>query len=242
MNKQSGIKEKIDNEGFAVIDNFFSYAEVDKLLQIISKTDTSNPSFRKSKDLFAIRQFFKEVPEAIEVTFSKKLKALISEIFGNEFFIVKSIYFDKPEASNWFVCWHQDLTISVNKKIDLDGFSFWTTKHNQFAVQPPTNILKDNFTIRIHLDETDENNGALKIIPKSHLKNIYRPENIDWSIETEEICRVKKGGLMFMKPLLLHSSGKTTNSNKRRVLHIECSRSILPNGLEWSEFLPLKFN
>ena len=180
------------------------------------------------------------MPEAAGIIFNEKLKILIAETFGDNFFIVKSIYFDKPEESNWFVSWYQDLTISVNKKIEDEGFTFWTKKQNQFAVQPPINILQDNFTIRIHLDDTDEHNGALKIIPKSHLKNIYRPETIDWSIETEEICRVKKGGLMFMKPLLLHSSGKTTNNNKRRVLHIECSRSILPNGLEWSEFLPLK--
>ncbi len=240
MNNQPGSKEKIDSKGFAIVENIFSNEEVELLIQIISNTDSSNLSFRKSKDLFAIRQFFKEVPEAAGIIFNEKLKILIAETFGDNFFIVKSIYFDKPEESNWFVSWHQDLTISVNKKIELEGFAFWTKKQNQFAVQPPMNILQDNFTIRIHLDETDENNGALKIIPKSHLKNIYRPENIDWSIETEEICRVKKGGLMFMKPLLLHSSGKTTNNNKRRVLHIECSRSILPNGLEWSEFLPLK--
>ena len=59
MNNQSGTKEKIDNEGFAVVENIFSNEEVDYLLQIISNTDSSNPSFRKSKYLFAIRQFFK---------------------------------------------------------------------------------------------------------------------------------------------------------------------------------------
>lgn len=239
MNTQSGTKEKIDNEGFAVVENIFSNEEVDYLLQIISNTDSSNPSFRKSKDLFAIRQFFKEVPEAVNIIFNEKLKILISETFGDKFFIVKSIYFDKPEKSNWFVTWHQDLTISVNKKIEIEGFAFWTKKQNQFAVQPPVNILQDNFTIRIHLDDTGEHNGALKVIPKSHLKHIYRPETIDWSIETENICRVKKGGLMFMKPLLLHSSAKTTNNHKRRVIHIECSRSKLPKGLNWSEFLPI---
>jgi ectoine hydroxylase-related dioxygenase (phytanoyl-CoA dioxygenase family) len=240
MNCLNSTKEEIDSEGFAVIDNVFTNQEVDQLLQIISNTDSSNLTFRKSKDLFAIRQFFKELPEALDITLNEKLKILIAEIFGDHFFIVKSIYFDKPEESNWFVSWHQDLTISVNKKIELEGFALWTKKQNQFAVHPPVNILQDNFTIRIHLDDTDEHNGALKIIPKSHLKNIYRPETIDWSIETEKICRVKKGGLMFMKPLLLHSSGRTTNSNKRRVIHIECSRSKLPNGLHWSEFLPIR--
>jgi len=40
---------------------------------------------------------------------------------------------------------------------------------------------------------------------------------------------------MIMKPLLLHSSGRTTNNEKRRVLHIEFSRSSLPGNLNWAE-------
>jgi ectoine hydroxylase-related dioxygenase (phytanoyl-CoA dioxygenase family) len=234
------MKEEILNHGFTIVDNVFTAKEVDDLLLTISKADTSKPTFRKTTDLFAIRQFLKEVPAAVDKVFIDKLNGLISEIFGDEYFVVKSIYFDKPENSNWFVSYHQDLTISVDKKLSLDGFGPWTTKHNQFAVQPPLDILKDNFTIRIHLDNTDEANGALKVIPASHLKGIYRPETIDWTIENQTICSVKKGGVMFMKPLLLHSSGRTINNNKRRVLHIEFSRSSLPGSLNWAERIQIK--
>jgi ectoine hydroxylase-related dioxygenase (phytanoyl-CoA dioxygenase family) len=84
-------------------------------------------------------------------------------------------------------------------------------------------ILENNFTIRIHLDDTDENNGALRVIPGSHLKGIYRPETIDWAIETEATCNVQKGGIMIMRPLLLHASSRTVNEQKRRVVHVEFS-------------------
>jgi ectoine hydroxylase-related dioxygenase (phytanoyl-CoA dioxygenase family) len=50
-------------------------------------------------------------------------------------------------------------------------------------------ILENIYTIRIHLDDTDENNGALKVVPKSHAKGIYRPETIDWTVETEQSVR-----------------------------------------------------
>lgn len=101
----------------------------------------------------------------------------------------KSIYFDKPEHSSWFVAWHQDLTISVDKKIDLDGFGPWTSKQDQFAVQPPLAFLENIFTVRIHLDDTDEHNGALRVIPGSHRKGIYRysPDEPD---NSEETCRL----------------------------------------------------
>lgn len=108
-------------------------------------------------------------------------------------------------------------------------------KQNQFAVQPTLDFLEDNFTIRIHLDNTNEQNGVLKVIPKSHLKGVYRPETINWQTETEISCNTSKGGIMIMRPLLLHSSGCTTNNEKRRVIHIEFSNKELDNRIHWSE-------
>jgi ectoine hydroxylase-related dioxygenase (phytanoyl-CoA dioxygenase family) len=225
----------LTENGFTTIDNIYSDQEIEHILLAIDNTDDNKDTFRKSKDIFAIRQFLKEVPETINLIFNDNLQYVIRQILGENYFVVKSIYFDKPENSNWFVSYHQDLTISVDKKVELENFGPWTTKQNQFAVQPPIEILENIFTIRIHLDETDECNGALRVIPKSHLKNIYRPEKIDWNNETEITCEVRKGGIMIMKPLLLHSSSRTTNNKKRRVIHIEFSNQELPKELKWAE-------
>lgn len=231
----SSYKSHIEKYGFSVINEVFSDAEVAQIIHVLDNIDTSKENFRKSEDLFAIRQFLKEVPEIKNLIFNDNIKTIIREIFGDRYFVVKSIYFDKPETSNWYVAYHQDLTISVDKKLELSGFGPWTTKQNQFAVQPPLNILENIYTIRIHLDETDENNGALKVVPESHVKGIYRPETIDWTVETEEICKVNKGGVMLMKPLTLHGSNRTTNGKKRRVIHIEFSDMELPEVLQWAE-------
>ncbi|MBB6370890.1 phytanoyl-CoA dioxygenase family protein [Chryseobacterium shigense] len=228
-------KEFVLKKGFTVINSVFTDNEVELITEAIQKADTSRENFRKSDDLFAVRQFLKEVPEVKELIFNETVKTIIREIFGDKYFVVKSIYFDKPETSNWYVAYHQDLTVSVDKKIEIDGFGPWTTKKNQFAVQPPLPVLENIYTIRIHLDDTDENNGALKIVPESHAKGIYRPETIDWNIETEEICNVEKGGIMIMKPLILHGSNRTTDGRRRRVIHIEFSDLELPEELQWSE-------
>ncbi|MFZ4929947.1 phytanoyl-CoA dioxygenase family protein [Chryseobacterium sp. Mn2064] len=228
-------KSHILEYGFAVINNIFSPKELEDINLVLQNIDTSKENFRKSEDLFAIRQFLKEIPEIKDLIFNDHIKKVIKEIFGEQYFVVKSIYFDKPETSNWYVAYHQDLTISVDKKLEVDNFGPWTTKQNQFAVQPPLPVLENIYTIRIHLDDTDENNGALKVVPKSHAKGIYRPETIDWTIEIEEICHVEKGGIMIMKPLILHGSNRTTNGKKRRVIHIEFSDMELPKELNWSE-------
>jgi ectoine hydroxylase-related dioxygenase (phytanoyl-CoA dioxygenase family) len=227
--------DSLNRNGYTIIENVFTSAEVNLIAEKITQASSSKPTFRKTSDLFAIRQFLKEIPEIQPLVF-KKLAALVDEYFGPDYFAVKSIYFDKPENSNWFVAWHQDLTISVDKKLDLPGFSSWTTKQDQFAVQPPLNILENIFTIRIHLDDTNENNGSLHVIPGTHLKGIHRHSPQD--LANEETCRVNRGGIMIMRPLLQHSSSRTSNWNKRRVIHIEFSNAILPDGLAWGERMP----
>ncbi|MEO8237997.1 MAG: phytanoyl-CoA dioxygenase family protein [Flavobacterium sp.] len=227
---------EINSEGFTILNNVYTENEIEKIISLIEKTtenNTENATFRKSQDLFAIRQFHKEVPETLDFIFNQNLKDIIENVFGKGYFITKSIYFDKPEKSNWFVAYHQDLTISVDKRIEIEDFENWTIKQNQFAVQPPTAILENNFTIRIHIDKTTKENGALKVINNSHSKGIFRVENL--KIENETICEVEKGGIMIMKPLLFHASNKTTNNERRRVIHIEFSNQQLPDGLDWSE-------
>lgn len=198
--------QQLAEKGFMMLEDIFTSEEIDLIGDKIAQTSVDRPTFRKTNDLFAIRRFLKEIPDIQPLIFNTKLNAVISEYAGTDYFAVKSIYFDKPEKSNWFAAWHQDLTISVDKKVDCPGFGPWTVKQAQFAVQPPLDFLENIFTIRIHLDDTDEGNGALKVIPGSHLRGIYRPETIDWGQEAEEVCTVKRGSIMIMRPLLLHAS------------------------------------
>lgn len=228
---------ELETNGFAVVENVFTSEEVEQLIATIGQANKEKDTFRRSEDLFAIRQFLKEVPATIPLVFTDKLNARLQQLFGEGYFPVKSIYFDKPGASNWFVSYHQDLTISVNQKADIAGYGPWTVKQQQYAVQPPLDLLERNFTVRIHLDDTDEHNGALRVVPGSHRKGIYRPEKIDWNTEKEVTCNVGKGGIMIMRPLLLHASSRTTNNRQRRVIHIEFSNQQLPTPLLWSEAL-----
>ena len=227
-----GYKKILDIEGFAVIRDVYKSDEINKLIDLLNKLEPGKPTFRKTKDLFAIRQFLKEVPGAASIVFNKLLKEVLRSVAG-DFFIVKSIYFDKPPESNWFVAWHQDLTISVKSKVDIEGFGPWTVKQDQYGVRPPVDMLEKNLTIRIHLDNTDEQNGALKVIPGSHLKGVIRNEDVG---KREAVSvNVPAGGIMLMKPLLMHTSNRTTNNSQRRVIHIEFSNQQLPLPLEWSE-------
>ncbi|HWB24540.1 MAG TPA: phytanoyl-CoA dioxygenase family protein [Chitinophagaceae bacterium] len=231
------IINSIDVDGFAIINNIFNDGETDALTKIIVGNGKHDPSFRRGGDLYAIRRFLHEVPGIIPIIFNSSLNSIINRNFGDDYFVVKSIYFDKPPLSNWFVAWHQDLNISVSARHEVACFENWTNKQGHWAVQPPAAVLEKNFTMRIHLDDTDSNNGALKVIPGSHRSGITRPDTVVIDKSKEHVCAVPKGGVMIMKPLLMHASGRTLNNQRRRVIHIEFSNAVLPVPLKWDEAL-----
>lgn len=228
--------KKFKANGFAVLDSLYSDLEVEAIISCIENAAKHQKLAESSKNLFAIRQVFRRIPELKPLIFTNSLHDILQTIFSESYFLTKAIYFDKPSESNWFVAYHQDLSISVDRKEELSNYKHWTYKKGQYGVQPPLDILKNIVTIRIHLDTTEKENGALKVIPHSHLKGIYRPETIDWNTETEHICEVEKGGIMLMKPLTLHASDRTTNHKQRRVLHLEFSTKTLKKPLQWLEF------
>ena len=237
MNKEklASHREELATLGFTVMEDVFHAEEVSGIIDVIDNADTSGPLFRKTDDLFAIRRFLRAIPQVKELVFTTALRDIIRQLSGDDYFAVKSIYFDKPGQSNWFVAWHQDLTISVTEKLPVPHYGPWTVKQDQYAVQPPQDILESNYTIRIHLDDTDEQNGALKVLPGSHLKGIYRPDGIDLQLTPEVSCPVKKGGIMIMRPLLMHASARSSNGHNRRVVHLEFSNRELASGLNWAE-------
>jgi Phytanoyl-CoA dioxygenase (PhyH) len=159
------IQHLLHQNGFTTLPDIYTISEVNSLIETIENATQNSPNFRQSNDLFAIRNLLSEIPELQNVLWNDNLKTLIKDLFGSNYFNVKAIYFDKPPQLNWIVAWHQDLTISVSDKIDIEGFTNWTLKQGQPTVQPPREILENIYTIRIHLDDCDETNGALRVIP-----------------------------------------------------------------------------
>ena len=217
--------------GFSIVNNIFTENEIHKILNYISKNN-----FEKK---FGVRYFLKKNEALTSLIFTKSLKSLIQKI-SQKAFVVKSIYFDKPPNANWIVNWHQDLTINVTGSTDEKGYSKWRKTKDRIAVQPPLDILEEIFTIRIHLDDCTIKNGALRVIPKSHLEGVLDKQQLLNKIrQPEKICEVKKGGILLMKPLLLHASKRVENQMNRRVIHIEFSSKPLAKGLRWLEKLDL---
>jgi ectoine hydroxylase-related dioxygenase (phytanoyl-CoA dioxygenase family) len=91
-------------------------------------------------------------------------------------------------------------------------------------------------TIRLHVDDADEEGGCLRVIPGSHQLGILTQDGIDRAVEaaTPKVCVVVSGDAVIMRPLILHSSTKSRRATHRRVVHLEYSSYELPAGLSWA--------
>ena len=185
---------------------------------------------------YAIRNLLAGSPAISEFARGAALRPWITPVLGGAAFPVRAILFDKPARANWKVAWHQDLTISVKDKRQAEGFAPWTIKAGIVSVQPPAEILAAMLAVRVHLDACDEENGPLRVIPGSHQSGkLPEPRIMDMiSVMPQRICTVPAGGLILMRPLLLHASSPSSNAAHRRVIHIEFASRSLPAGLEWN--------
>ena len=221
--------------GFAVVSNLYPPLEVAAILQCVKNALFYESSFGKNQEVFAIRGLLDEIPDLWPLLDTVGLRMLLAQVFPQGCHLAKAMYFDKPSLLNWRVAWHQDVMINVNGRMELPGFGPWTSKAEGVSVQPPVAVLENMCTLRIHLDDCDAGNGALKVVPGSHQLGVlplaalaeYTPEAVG--------CEVPAGGVMLMRPLLLHASNRNTTDRPRRVLHLEFASTELPAGLQWRE-------
>lgn len=231
----NALRSCFDQDGFAVIEGVFSNSELSNIALEINRCNAANPQLQQERELFAIRRLLQEIPQLIELIFTPALIQIIYEFAEKGSFLTKSIYFDKPPGSNWFVAWHQDISISVDARRDVPGYAQWTAKSGVIGVVPPVPILQKTLTIRIHLDNTDASNGALNVIRSSHNMGIVRKETVDWDQMEEVTCEVPAGGVMLMRPLTMHASRRAQSGTQRRVIHLEFCNQNLDGGIQWAE-------
>jgi hypothetical protein len=216
--------EEIQVRGFAITRNVLTSGEVKELVLGLGRGDSAG------------RRGMLSHPVAGPLALSDRFLDLVRPHLPGPPRPVRAIFFDKSPEVNWLVPWHQDLSIAVRERIEVSGFGPWSLKDGLIHVQPPVEWLEAMVTIRLHLDETDASNGALRVIPGSHRSGKLGPSGIARIRENvaEEVVEAGPGEVLLMRPLLLHASGRSTSDRPRRVLHIEYAGLDLPEGLEWN--------
>jgi hypothetical protein len=159
--------EEIDRLGFAIVPRAITADQRAQLIDLLGPVSGAG------------RRGLLALPAVSELARSPNLLDLVRPHFHAEPFPVRAIYFDKSPDANWMVPWHQDMTLALRTRAEVSGFGPWSTKDGIPHVQPPLEFLQRMLTVRLHLDDTDEANGALRVLPGSHLLGRLSATHID---------------------------------------------------------------
>jgi len=169
--------------------------------------------------------------------FARQLRDLpaLSALLGNSRTAIQCTYFAKLSSRNWLVALHQDLSIPVAARAADAPCKAWSEKEGTWFCQPPADFLAQLVAVRVHLDDSTEANGPLRVVPGSHrLGRIASQEVAAHRRRLGEVaCVAPRRSLVAMRPLLLHASSKSTSEAPRRVLHYVFGPPEPPWGLRW---------
>ncbi|MCX7356631.1 MAG: phytanoyl-CoA dioxygenase family protein [Alphaproteobacteria bacterium] len=149
---------------------------------------------------------------------------------------VRVIAFNKTEANNWTLPWHQDRVVALRERIETPGFSNWTNKAGIWHAEPPIELLERMIFARIHLDPADTENGCLQLALGTHARGKIAAADAEVmaSASPNEDCIAERGDVLFAKALILHRSSPSRTNVGRRALRIDYSAEPLPPPLEWA--------
>ncbi len=223
----------VAHQGFAVVHEALDPHQIDWLLTAVQGLSDAVMETGRG----GARALFERVPEIRNLARHKSVRGAAAAALGPNCFPVRALLFDKTPAANWKVTWHQDLTIAVRARRDVEGYGPWSSKAGIPHVQPPISVLERMVALRVHLDDCGPDNGPLRVLPGSHRAGLLRASEIDgWRQRVAEVsCIVMRGGLVVMRPLLLHASSPAKSPGHRRVVHIEYAAAELADGLKWYE-------
>ena len=212
--------------GFALVPDVLDDAITDALIETLAPYQIEGAAGARN---------LLDVPAIQTLACCPQIRALVEPILGPHCFATRGIYFDKTARANWKVPYHQDLSIAVAARADAAGYGPWSVKAGVVHVQPPTEILENMVTLRLHLDACDETNGALRVLANTHRMGKLSAPQIarQREIGAESICSIARGGALLMRPLLLHASSPAQSPTHRRVIHLEWAARALPEGLNW---------
>jgi ectoine hydroxylase-related dioxygenase (phytanoyl-CoA dioxygenase family) len=225
--KSRSVKSPIVGEGFAIVPDVLPETQIAALLAGLEKSDLprSRAGLRHAMRIESIAALAHDA----------QLIELAQDVLGNGAVPFRATLFDKSPTSNWLVVWHQDTALPLCERREVLGWGPWSVKEGVNYAHAPASALEQVLALRLHLDDSVAENGPLRVLPGTHTLGVLTDEALhDLSTQIAAVdCLVPRGGVLAMRPLVVHASSKSQSNVPRRVLHIEyAASSTTAEGLE----------
>ena len=213
--------------GFLVCHGLFRRAEMARVVESLEQSQVarSKAGARHVLQVQAVRTLATDA----------RLAQIASEQLGAKAFPFRATLFDKSLTANWLVGWHQDTALPIVRRSNIASWGPWTTKAGVLHAIAPASALQRIIALRVHLDDSTTANGPLRVLPGTHRHGILDRNRIGELMSTIHPveCVTETGGVVAMRPLIVHASSKARIHNPRRVVHIEyATNTQLDDGVE----------
>jgi ectoine hydroxylase-related dioxygenase (phytanoyl-CoA dioxygenase family) len=169
-------------------------------------------------------------PAVQSFTRDPRLFTLANSYLGSNAVSFRAALFDKSPQTNWLIPWHQDTALPLATIFVAPGWGPWSNEAGVNYAHAPGWALARVIVLRVHLDASASDNGPLRVIPNSHIDGVLSGEAVLQRVSESEDgaveCLTPRGGVVAMRPLIIHSSSKVLSSDPRRALHIEYAGSL----------------
>ena len=206
--------------GFEVVENVFSMEECDGIAGVVSRLP--RPRHR------AGARHLMRNPSIAALALDQRLLAIANRRLGGVAVPFRATLFEKSARANWFVVWHQDTALPLESRFDAREWGPWSLKDGIHYAHAPGWALAQVLALRVHLDASGSENGPLRVLPGSHQLGVLTDEQVFNHARTTAAvdCVVPRGGVLAMRPLLIHASAKAVSVEPRRVLHFEYAKCL----------------
>jgi len=209
-----------NHDGFGIVNAVLASTEIAELLRTLDASPLT-------RGRAGARHLMKH-PAVSCVANGPRLLAIASGFLGPSVVPYRATLFDKSSARNWLVAWHQDTALPLQERRDVPGWGPWSVKSGIAYAHAPARALSRVVALRVHFDDSREDNGPLRVLPGTHALGVLSEADTDRLVrEIPPVdCLVSSGGIVAMRPLILHASSKAETDQPRRVLHIEYADSL----------------
>ena len=215
------------DEGYSITEHVFDRRDMDALSHALDDAELSRTK-AGARHLLC-------VPAVRSLAVHSALVQLAERFIGALAAPYRATLFDKSAASNWLVAWHQDTALPLNQRVADPAWGPWSHKGGVLHAIAPASALETVVALRVHLDDSTPANGPLRVLPDTHRAGVLPHDEIQRLANaiTPVECVAECGGVVAMRPLLVHASSKARDTQPRRVLHIEYATSVhLGAGIE----------
>lgn len=168
-------------------------------------------------------------PAVAEAARDPRLMEIARSTLGEQVMPFRATLFEKmAEGANWLVVWHQDTALPLEEHVPGGEWGPWSRKAGVLYAHAPTWALSRVVALRLHLDDSTAENGPLRVIPGSHTLGVLSDVEVAAYARTREPvdCVAHRGGVVAMRPLVIHASSKARGPEPRRVLHVEYADAL----------------